>query len=431
MNFERFFYEVLANVLRYIEARPLHLGGSSGSQGGRPGGYVGYLPQTRVSYDITEAAINQPAQEPSLLDNLNRIRYRINNLETSIAVSGLTLEKENVPIASNIRTIDFRGGVVIEPVEPNEAIVFITISGFGDSVLIPSGVYNVNLTNQINGSTNTFTISDTIIPTSLQVYVNGLAQNPTSVFSNGTFSIDFVPQVGDTLFVNYDKLVGIPASVSLNHSWLSNLTSDDHPQYLTLGRATNHFYTEEEVNALISPLIAFSGLLPANRGDLIVGNGTSFSKLPIIESGNLFLVTDLVEPLRVKWASLDVLNQIKKSFRQQIIFTVASTNLFSVGVKPIRYYVHQVGDNPQIEEILCYLGTSPSQNNLRIKILRNGTNILTTPNYIEIPVGQNLKLINTGFDPSINYNDYFQLEISQGDLYAADLTVHLRFVSEV
>jgi hypothetical protein len=63
--------------------------------------------------------------------------------------------------------------------------------------------------------------------------------------------------------------------------------------------------------------------------------------------------------------------------------------------------------------------------------LKNGSNILTTPNYIEIPVGQKIKTINTGFNDSITYNDYFQLEISQGDITASDLTVHIRIVSEV
>ncbi|MGQ9642800.1 MAG: hypothetical protein ACUVT3_02960 [Ignavibacterium sp.] len=344
-----------------------------------------------------------------------------------MTVSGLTIEKNNSIIATNVRTIDFRGGVIAEAGTNNDVNLFITLSGFEDSVFIPSGVYNVNLTDQINGSTSTFTINDTIIPTSLQVFVNGLQQSPSGVTTN-SFSLDFTPQSGDILYINYDKLVGIPAAVSLSHSSLSNLDNDDHPQYLNYSRAINYFYTEAEVDNLIAPLVSFSGLLPTEVGDLIVGNSTgTFSKLGAVSSGGLVLVTDPSSTYGIGWASPSSLST--RRLHQQIVFTIVGNNLDIAEIKPIRIYVQELGENAQIDEILAYVNTPAQINNLRLGVLRNGTNIFST--YLEIPVGQNQKLMNTGFNDTIMHNDYFQLAIYQGDNFAADLTLHIRFSSEV
>jgi len=54
-----------------MRAQPVNLGGinaPSGGQGGGPG-YIGYLPQTRVAYDETEAESLTTAVSGSLLDN--------------------------------------------------------------------------------------------------------------------------------------------------------------------------------------------------------------------------------------------------------------------------------------------------------------------------------------------------------------------------
>lgn len=77
--------QLIQQVKHEIYARPLFLGGVSASGGGAgspPGGYIGYLPQTRVAFDETEAETDFiPISGSSLLDNLNRIRFRIKNLE--------------------------------------------------------------------------------------------------------------------------------------------------------------------------------------------------------------------------------------------------------------------------------------------------------------------------------------------------------------
>lgn len=84
----RFDYSIInaiENAIRSVKATPLILGGvagSGGGAGGPGGGFVGYLPQKRVCYDTSEAAYSGIIGSGSLLDNLNHIRYRIENLET-------------------------------------------------------------------------------------------------------------------------------------------------------------------------------------------------------------------------------------------------------------------------------------------------------------------------------------------------------------
>jgi len=79
--------DYINNSVRNSSMKPFNLGGITGSGGGTgtpPGGYVGYLPQTRVAYDLSEEeTLDIPVSGVSLLDNLNHIRYRVNVLEES------------------------------------------------------------------------------------------------------------------------------------------------------------------------------------------------------------------------------------------------------------------------------------------------------------------------------------------------------------
>ena len=66
-----------------------------------------------------------------------------------------------------------------------------------------------NLTGQINGSNQNFTIPESIISGSLRVYWNGLRQvssNTYSELTDTTFSTTFIPVNGDFLVVEYAKL---------------------------------------------------------------------------------------------------------------------------------------------------------------------------------------------------------------------------------
>lgn len=83
---------LMENLKRQVRIQPLNLGSTyyssvSGGSGGPPGGIIGYLPQGRVTYDITEAEKLLPTYPPpsgvklSLIDNLNHIRYRLGLIE--------------------------------------------------------------------------------------------------------------------------------------------------------------------------------------------------------------------------------------------------------------------------------------------------------------------------------------------------------------
>jgi|SRR3970282_1297671 len=118
MRFEAQFFEYLQQLLRINNARPVMLGGysaSGGGAGGAPGGFIGYLPQTRVAYDLTEGAmlgfvepgaINASGEvvSGSLLDNLNHIRYRIEQIEGG---GGVNIWEDGTLVASGITILDF------------------------------------------------------------------------------------------------------------------------------------------------------------------------------------------------------------------------------------------------------------------------------------------------------------------------------------
>lgn len=90
-DFERFLFGQFDQLRISLLTRPMNLGGTygySGGIGGNPGGYLGQLPQSRVAFDLTEAETFSYSVDPSgnpsgtsLVTNLNRIRYRIKQLE--------------------------------------------------------------------------------------------------------------------------------------------------------------------------------------------------------------------------------------------------------------------------------------------------------------------------------------------------------------
>lgn len=84
-EYERELIDYINSLKVSILARPLILGGTTGSNGGNggpPGGFIGQLPQSKVTYDTTEAeTLNPVTSGLSLVDNLNTIRYRVAQLE--------------------------------------------------------------------------------------------------------------------------------------------------------------------------------------------------------------------------------------------------------------------------------------------------------------------------------------------------------------
>lgn len=178
----RFDYTILnaiENAIKTVKASPLVLGGVAGSGGGiggPTGGIVGYLPQTRVAYDLTEAETSGfVASGSSLLDNLNHIRYRIGILEDGGAATNLIVNDEGSLVASGVTTLNFVGDSV-EVTSSTPGTVDITISGgsgsggvdvYEEGILVLSdatGLDFVGASTTISGSTVIVQISGSVPP---------------------------------------------------------------------------------------------------------------------------------------------------------------------------------------------------------------------------------------------------------------------------
>lgn len=132
--------DMIESAVRQARVQPLNLGGlggAGGGDGGPPGGFIGQLPQRQVTYDTTEAAtLFTPASGMSLVDNLNHIRYRIQEIETVISggVSGsiAVMDYDGNPTIDPATTIVFSGAVVTD-LGGGAALVVFTGGGGGSS----------------------------------------------------------------------------------------------------------------------------------------------------------------------------------------------------------------------------------------------------------------------------------------------------------
>src|ERR1041384_4143420 len=107
---------MIEDAVRNSRVLPLNLGGIAGAGGGvgaPPGGFIGWLPQTNVAYDIDELATLSTSTSGiaapsgwSLLDNLNHIRYRIQALESGILIVD---DWDGSPTIQHVNEITFSG----------------------------------------------------------------------------------------------------------------------------------------------------------------------------------------------------------------------------------------------------------------------------------------------------------------------------------
>lgn len=228
-EYEATIINLMDDATRRITTRALILGGiqgSGGGIGGPPGGFVGYLPQTRIAYDLSELASSGTATSGSLLDNLNHIRYRIEQLET---VSGVTVVNFLDLTDSPDSYVGQAGkSVVVNATE--DGLEFTTISG-GTTI---SG-YNLyeDLDSQVNGITDHFDLAGVVATSGfIQVFYNGIAQDDdvVTVDVDGTgFTLDFVPANGDNLAAEYNSSntpVGESSGTELTNSNISPTTAN-------------------------------------------------------------------------------------------------------------------------------------------------------------------------------------------------------------
>jgi len=159
---------------------PLVLGGVPGYSGGGgspPGGYVGLLPQGRVAGDYSEAEVEiLPESGATLVDNLNKIRYRIKANETEIddlwtAISGtiisgsyLSVSVSGVPFVFPVTGMDFFGDFILS--EEETGVIRIDLPE--KESLYSEEIENVTV--------QPFTTTYKFVAGSLEVFVNGLKE---------------------------------------------------------------------------------------------------------------------------------------------------------------------------------------------------------------------------------------------------------------
>jgi hypothetical protein len=371
MTFETNLLGLFNNMYRLIRVQPLVLGGYtgwSGGQGGPPGGYVGYLPQTRVAYDTDEFATLLTTGSGTLLDNLNHIRARLGVIEAS-GDYGITVQENNVEIAEGIHVVSFDNYFEVNSVSADKVSISLLASGVRSDTWY-SGVFAEDLSGQVTGAETHFTVANVIDDNSLQLYLNGVRKlaNTFTVDPDGTgFTTDFTPAGGNTLIADYEV-----AMAGFLHT---------HSQYALA-----------------------TGILTLDQALLLLAN-----KANLTHTHTESDITDL------------------GTINQQIIFTIAGSGSFSVGTKPLRIYAHDVNTEATISEILVAFNTPPA-GEFRVNVLKNGSTIFSAPTYVSVASGAYTGYRTTAFlNDNFVKDDYFQIAIVQASAGASDMTVHIRF----
>lgn len=244
-TYEQSLIELVNSAQRAQKAQPLILGAvasAGGGVGGPPGGFIGYLPESRVAYDTLEAATSGTGEKPSLVDNLNHIRYRIGMVESGTVVTAFTsltdtpdsytgqagkavvvksdesgLEFGNSP--EGITSIVAGSGIVVTEVSEGVIQVSATYSGGGAAggvtqIVAGSGItispvtgsgvvtitstaslpetyygYTEDLSSQLSSPSSHFTVTYPITAGTLKVYINGVRQVESFVSS---IDVDFL-----------------------------------------------------------------------------------------------------------------------------------------------------------------------------------------------------------------------------------------------
>lgn len=419
MQYEMNTFNYFDTLVRFLRAQPINLAGIAAPSGGQSGGpgYIGYLPQTRVAYDETEAATQETAVSGSLLDNLNHIRYQITTL-SGIAAGGVIIEEDGVVVASGVTVIDFIEDFEILEEASNQ--VTVSLAALDDTVTL-SGVHGEDLSGQISGDTTHFDTNDEFYPGFLRVYYNGLRQDAgiTEDSPPDGFTTDFTVVDGDAIVVDYD------VAVSGGGGYLGH----GHGQYVTYTFLESNYYDNDAIDDILANKA--DSIHTHVEGDItdLSHNAIALQGIPIsgmIPADETVLQYSASEGIWVPQALSGVL---AKTIHQQVMFSVEGEYMAAAyeGVKPLKAYVHEVGYDGQFEEVFVSVGTPPASGAMHIDVMKNGTSIFNTPEYLILAQGSGYATRGDFAITQVSKDDYLQFELVQGDPVASDLTVHVRF----
>lgn len=411
-NFENQLFEYLSSMQSWNIARPVNLGGwggPGGGSGGPPGGFIGQLPQYRVTYDTTElGTMYTPVSGFSLVDNLNHIRYRIGILETASGGGGgsggspIGIEWNNTPISSNITVLNFEGGVEVVENSPGHVTITVTASESVSGSGINSMGYFYPIEHYYTHSGSVYSINHIMGGQVGIIDSNWEIIQEFPILASGIANIYWFADTS----TNND-----PASIGY---WLgfyhegSTDTYDTFSGTVTLsGRGCygDYIHIAGPVNVLAGDCIWFS-----TSHD--VGEGT-----------NTAWIYGAVLTISGAFGGGGGSSYVKPT--HQTIFTIAGD--LSVESNPLRIY-NKLGDTQTISEVFLAVGTPPTGSGIKVDIHKNGTTIFTSQsNRPEITVGS-----YTGNTTNIDVsnwasNEYLTAHVDQvgASTPGSDLVIHV------
>ena len=360
---------------------------------------------------------------------------------------GYTLKDGGVPPIAGHEIIDENG----DPVDQEPAIQFTGDVEVTDDAGVKT-IVNVVATNHLfidqsggtgdsygvlvgdlDGANTDYTVSQGTYETgTLHIYLNGQLLTQGSgedwielVPGSGTFQMNVAPEATDQLTVVYGFAgtvagpigpQGIPGPTYPCTSTSSIAIGTGSKTFVTqAGLAYNtasrvHIVSDADPDAnwMEGLVTSYSGTSLVVDVDYILGSGTH---------------TD--------W-TISLIGNIKAAVHhQQFIWTVDGSYISSAeeGVMPLVFFMAYVGAGAIIEEVKIHIGVSPTTDNVRIRILKNGSTIFTDTDYVEVATGDNDASRTTDFASSgaCDMDDYFQWELVQGDVDAANVTIQLRY----
>lgn len=293
-KFDYTIIDIIESTAKNIKAQPINLGGLSGPGGGigsPPGGFIGWLPQTRVAYDDDEIASSGITASGTLLDNLNHIRYRLGILESGGGASPLVVEQlGGVPSVNNVDKIIISGGTVID-MGGGDVLIAMSGGGGGDSTYLRldgsndpiTGPIEINLTSfgshvgtpyglKINLNTGEFGGGESIINT------NGFAAWMES--HGDTDTLEISQRAEDATEVTYATVTldrqGDGSAVQFDNPVIQIYDIDSDATYL--GGTLEHYDSGFALRASINPYVdADSALVMFSSVNAITSTGRLLS----------------------------------------------------------------------------------------------------------------------------------------------------------
>lgn len=391
-KFDYQFFQYFEANKRNILVSPLNLGGISSSGGGigaPPGGYIGYLPQSRVAYDTDELAylgFSQPGAvdasgyvvSGSLLDNLAHIRYRLQTLENG----AIAVYDDDVLVASGIAVLDFKGDFIYTDfVASNE--VEITVSGkktFTDLDDTPT-----NYTSQAN---KYVTVKGTEDGLEFITLSGGVDTFKVKVSANDTTE-DFLE----------NKIV---AGSGIVVSTLNDGSNED--VQVAIG---SHTHVEANILDLVHDADLIKGVTISaatpNTDDYLSYDGSNWTPTPLPAGADALRVIGFYQEITSGW-----------------------TLLASGGAAiPVRMLAPWGGT---ISNVIASVVNTPVTSAIIVDVHKNGTTIFTTQaNRPQISPGSLDDLSSTPDVTSFNQNDVFTCHIDQSPVTGGEgLLVQVR-----